>query len=152
MPVTDGREFLQPYHTLPFEGALRERNLKFRKSMTAWGASRPVTLMSALEASKYVDQYFGSEQLSLFEEVSDTDSTLLFVDFDLLKPATELAEATGYRLLQEDVLKPINLTLSQEFPQLNSLTLDDIAITSGCRKLKGPVRACRSCVINYYTC
>lgn len=142
MPVTDGREFLQPYHTLPFEGALRERNLKFRKSMTAWGAQRAATLMSALEASKYVDMYYGSEQLSLFEEVSDTDSVLLFVDFDLSKPAAELSEATGWRLLQEDVLKPINLTLSQEFPELSSITLDDIAITSGCRKWKGTVRAC----------
>jgi hypothetical protein len=143
MPVTDGRELLQAYHTLPFEGALREKNLKFRKSMTAWGAQRPVTLMSALEASKYIDQYYSSEQLSLFEEVSDADSTLLFVDFDLGKPVTELSEATGYRLLQEDVLKPINLTLSQEFPELNSLTLDDIAITTGGRKYKQAlVRVC----------
>jgi hypothetical protein len=142
MPVTDGREFLQPYHTLPFEGALRDVKLKFRKSMTAWGAERPVTSMSCLEASKYVDLYYGSEQLTLYEEVSETDSTLLFIDFDLLKPATELSEATGYRLLQEDVLKPINLSLSQQFPELSGLTLDDIAITSGCRRWKGPVRVC----------
>lgn len=142
MPVTDGREFLQPYDKLPFEGALRDIKLKFRKSMTAWGADRPVTLMSCLEASKYVDLYYGSEQLTLYEEVSDTDSTLLYLDFDLSKPATELNDATGYRLLQEDVLKPINLTLSQEFAELSSLTLDDIAISSGCRKYKGQVRAC----------
>lgn len=142
MPVTDGREWLVPYHKLPFEGALREPTLKVRRSMTAWGAGRPVTLMSPLEASKYIDTYYASEQLTLYEEVSDTDSTLLYVDFDLSKPAHELSEATGYRLLHDNVLKPINLWLSQQFAELNSLTLEDIAIVSGCRKHKSPVRVC----------
>jgi hypothetical protein len=143
MRDTDGRNLLYPYYSLPFEGALRRPFLKVRKSMTAWGSQRSATLMSPLEASKYIDQYYGSELLSLFEEVSETDSVLLFIDFDLKKPATELSIATGWRLLQEDVLKPINLTLSQEFPELSGLTLDDIAISSGCRKYTdGLVRVC----------
>lgn len=142
-PLKNPRDLLHKYYDLPFEGALRQRNLKFRKSMTAWGANRPVTLMSALEACKYIDMYYGSEQLSLFEEVSETDSVLLFIDFDLKKPAAELSEATGWRLLQEDVLKPINLTLSQEFPELSGLTLEDIAISQDCRKyVDGLVRVC----------